>query len=171
MPVPDVFGLVAIPATLFGLGIGLPMVYFGLWRDRDRDAVLDRVETVEAEILTSEVERTRSSLPEGGWRWVYRPVVEFRYRYRGRTYESDFLAYDLRKRWPDESIARERADQYPVGATVSAYVDPDDPGTAFLETDHATQGAVSIALVVIGAATTLIGLFGAAVAVWVLLLT
>ncbi|MDZ7687233.1 MAG: DUF3592 domain-containing protein [Halobacteriales archaeon] len=61
---------------------------------------------------------------------------------------------------PSESRAKETAQGYPVGKEVEVYVDPENPGEAFLEVDDIRQKAGAFFLSAIGAFTTLIGVMG-----------
>jgi hypothetical protein len=96
------------------------------------NAVRDSVET-EATITEVGVE-TESSTAGTGSDIEYEPVVEFTYIYEGETYTGDELfPGSVPTRYDSESAARNVIAEYEPGTTTTAYVDPDDPETAFLE--------------------------------------
>jgi hypothetical protein len=96
------------------------------------NAVRDSVET-EATITEVGVE-TESSTAGTGSDIEYEPVVEFTYIYEGETYTGDELfPGSVPTRYDSESAARNAIAEYEPGTTTTAYVDPDNPETAFLE--------------------------------------
>ena len=166
MAVPAVFNLISAAASVLGFGIGVPMVYIAFRRSRNRNKALERIETTEAKVTESTIERRRDTRQTdegtvGRERYVYRPVVKFRYEYDGETYESDNKSYNMPfGAVPSESRAKGTAQQYPVGEKVTVHVDPETPGEAFLEVDDTSQKAGAFFLGVIGAFTMLIGVIG-----------
>jgi hypothetical protein len=96
------------------------------------NAVRDSVET-EATITEVDVE-TESSGTGTGSNVEYEPVVLFTYTFDGETYTGDDLfPGSVPTRYDTESAARDAIAEYEPGTTTTAYVDPDDPETAFLE--------------------------------------
>ncbi|MFC6942566.1 DUF3592 domain-containing protein [Salinirubellus sp. GCM10025818] len=96
------------------------------------NAVRDSVET-EATITEVGVE-TESSTAGTGSDIEYEPVVEFTYIYEGETYTGDELfPGSVPTRYDSESAARNAIAEYEPETKTTAYVDPDDPETAFLE--------------------------------------
>jgi hypothetical protein len=165
MAVPVVFNYMSAAAFVLGCGIGIPMTYFAFRRSRNRDEALERVEKTEATVTDSAVERRRDTRQTdettGPSRYVYQPVVRFRYEYGGETYESDKRSYNMPfGAVPSESRAKETAQRYPEGDEVTVYVDPENPEGGFLEVDETRQKAGSFLLGVIGVFTTLIGFMG-----------
>jgi len=166
MAVPVVFNYMSAAAFLLGCGIGIPLTYFAFRRSRNRDKALERVEKTEATVTTSTVERRRDTRQTdegavGRSRYVYQPVVRFRYEYGGETYESDNKSYNMPfGAVPSESRAKETAQQYTEGDEVTVYVDPENPEGGFLEVDETRQKAGAFFLGVIGIFTTLIGVMG-----------
>ena len=166
MAVPPVFNLMSAAAFALGFGIGIPMMYLAFRRSRNRNEALERIEKTEATVTESTVERRRDTRQTdegtvGRERYVYRPVVRFRYEYDGETYESGNKSYNMPfGAVPSESRAKETAQQYPEGQKVTVYVDPENPGEAFLEVDETRQKAGAFFLGVIGAFTTVIGVLG-----------
>lgn len=166
MAVPAVFNFMSAAVFFLGCGIGIPMTYFAFRRSRNRDAALDRAETVEATVTTSTVERRRDTRQTdegavGRERYVYSPVVRFRYEYDGETYENDDKSYNMPfGAVPSESRAESKAQGYPEGETVTVYVDPENPENGFLEVDETRQKTGAFFLGVIGVFTTMIGIAG-----------
>lgn len=60
----------------------------------------------------------------------YRPAVIYNYVVGGRTYQSGSVSILLESR--SYAWATRISEQYPPGATVTAYIDPGNPGRAFL---------------------------------------
>jgi hypothetical protein len=166
MAVPPVFSTMSAVASLLGFGIGIPMIYLAVRRSRNRNEALKRVEKTEARVTKSTVERRRDTRQTdegavGKERYVYRPVVRFRYGHGGETYESGNKSYNMPfGAVPSESRAKETAKQYPEGEKVTVYVDPENPKEGFLEVEETRQKAGAFFLGVIGAFTTLIGIMG-----------
>lgn len=166
MAVPFAFNLMSAAASLLGFGIGIPMIYFAFRRSRNRNEALERIEKTEATVTTSTTERRRDRrhTDEGGGgreRYVYQPVVKFRYEYDGETYESDNKSYNMPfGAVPSESRAKGTAQQYPVGEKITVHVDPENPGEAFLEIDETRQNLGVLFLGVVGALSTLMGVIG-----------
>jgi hypothetical protein len=66
----------------------------------------------------------------------YYPEVAFEYRYEGTTYTGDSVfPGSISSGYDSRSEARAVVDPYDRGETVTAYVDPDSPGEAFLRKD------------------------------------
>lgn len=86
------------------------------------------VEEVDAVVLSSSVTQAQNS--EG--QVTYTPAVTYRYTYEGTEYTSDSIFPGDVDPVSDESRAREIVAQYPEGEEVTAYVNTEDPSTAFL---------------------------------------
>lgn len=86
---------------------------------------------------------------------VYQPTVSFTYTYDGQTYTGDDLfAGSVPARYDTETAARDAVDEYEPGMTTTAYVDPDDPNSAFLEQQTSNRQFV---LVGVGGLLSLFG--------------
>ena len=95
-------------------------------------AVENSVET-KATITEVSIE-TKSVRTNTGSDVKYQPVVTFSYTYEGETYAGDNLfAGSAPARYDTESAAQDVIADYEPGMTTTAYVDPDDPETAFLK--------------------------------------
>jgi hypothetical protein len=90
---------------------------------------------VETEATITEVGvETESTRAISGSNVKYEPEVKFTYTYRGETYTGDDLfPGSTPTRYETESAARNAIAEYEPGMTATAYVDPDDPETAFLK--------------------------------------
>jgi len=87
---------------------------------------LNAARPMPATVLSTTVESIRGS--KGGY--TYRPVVTFRYEMNGHVYLGTHVTPISESRsgqWAYNLVAR-----YPVGSTVTAWVDPLDPGDAYL---------------------------------------
>ncbi|WP_262175243.1 DUF3592 domain-containing protein [Haloarcula laminariae] len=126
---------------------GLAFVGVGAYTYLADSARLDGNVAVTAEVTDVGVERVEGSRG----RDTYVPTVRFQYRFRGTSYSSDRLYPDSsRPQYYDNATAQERVSAYAVGEEVTAYVDPEAPGEAFLEDTRSGQatGAFVVGLVV-----------------------
>jgi len=115
------------------VGLGGFFVHMGRSTMREQARLNEKAVSVKAVVLLSEVRQTttRIGTDTGDTATSYWPEVEFSYEYGGTLRTSN-------KIWPvgeggSEADAKVSLSSYPVGAEVSAFVDPDDPETAFLE--------------------------------------
>jgi hypothetical protein len=125
---------------IFVLLVGMPIVGLGaFFVHMGRSTLLEQARlnekavSVKAIVLSSEVRQatTRIGTDASDTATSYWPEVEFSYEYGGTSRTSN-------KIWPvgeggSEADAKVALSSYPEGAEVSAFVDPSDPGTAFLE--------------------------------------
>lgn len=121
----------------------------------DEDA-LDDYDEVSADILDTDVEQQTTHMPDTGATIVnYAPVVVYSYTYDGSTYTNDDInpGGDVSK--SSETEARELVNEYSVGGTTTAYVDPDDPSSSFLE--HEVPLSTVIAQIFLGLVLVSIG--------------
>lgn len=115
--------------TVVLLLVGLALVTYGGYDYVQQSAAVDDAVPVEATVV-----ETATSQSDGRNGATYHAHVEFTYRYQGTEYTGDQLtpgavspSYDSR------SEAESAIEPYDAGATVTAYVDPADPGDGFLE--------------------------------------
>lgn len=121
------------------------------------DSIQDSVE-VEATITDVNVESVSSS--SSSTSVSYEPRVRFTYEYRGESYTgTNLFPADISPNYDTRSAAEAALQEYETGQTVTAYVNPDEPGNAFLknETSNAPLIAVGIGIVLtlLGSAATL----------------
>ncbi|MFI4898737.1 MAG: DUF3592 domain-containing protein [Phycisphaerales bacterium JB059] len=123
--------------SLIGLGLGVIagiFVAIGVRETLHQSRLIREAQPVEATVLAAEVIRSSTSQGTGSSRTTstsFFPSVEFRYERAGQTRTSDRL-------WAvgqggDAAWAEAVIQRYPPGTVTSAWVDPDDPGFAFLE--------------------------------------
>ncbi|PSP16738.1 DUF3592 domain-containing protein [Halobacteriales archaeon QH_10_67_13] len=111
---------------------------FGGYDYLQQTGAIDDAVSVEATVTDAGVEQvdTRRG-PE------YDPEVEFRYEYGGETHTSDRLnpsSFD--RSYETRSAAESAIAGYQPGSVVTAYVDPDAPGTGFLERETTLRGPI-----------------------------
>lgn len=124
------------------LAVGL-VSYGAIDYVQSTNAVRDSVET-EATITEVGVE-TESSRTGTGSNVEYEPVVAFTYTYDGERYTgNDLFPGSAPVRYDTESAARNAIAEYEPETTTTAYVDPDDPETAFLENRTSNRQLVFI---------------------------
>jgi hypothetical protein len=137
--------------SIFVLVVGLGMIGVGAYSYVAESASLDNRVAVTGEITDTSVER----VPGSRGREVYVPTVTFQYRFEGAEYTSDRLyPGTAQPRYEDRSTAESRLSTYAVGERVTAYVDPDAPGQAFLT---AARSGQALGAVVVGFVVSLIG--------------
>lgn len=133
--------------SVFVLLVGVGIVGVGTYIYVTDTAALDDRVTVTAEVTDTGVRAVEASRG----RTAYVPVVAFQYQYQGGSYTSNRIyPGDTEPRYEDRSTAAERLSAYPVGERVTAYVDPDAPGEAYLEDSRSGQatGAVLVGAIV-----------------------
>lgn len=121
---------------IFVLCAGLPIaaiggffIFLGLGTMRDQARLHDTAITVPATIVSSEVRQSTTNTNSSSK--LYWADIEFTYVYEGKVRS----ASKVRPLEEGGTAAEMRAivDRYPHGMEVSAFVDPADPDTAFLE--------------------------------------
>lgn len=115
--------------TVVLLLVGLAFVAYGGYDYAQQSAAVDDAVSVEATIVETDVSQS-----DGRSSANYHAHVEFTYQHEGTEYTGDRLvpgatspSYDTR------SEAESAIEPYDAGETVTAYVDPADPGEGFLE--------------------------------------
>jgi len=137
--------------SIFVLLVGLGIVGVGAYTYVAESAALGNSVEVTAEVVDTGVEQVTVSRGAS----AYVPVVTFQYRFRGTDYRSDLLQPGTTQpRYESTATAESRLSAYTVGETVTAYVDPDAPGAAFLDETRSGQG---LGAVVVGIGVCLIG--------------
>lgn len=119
---------------LFAFVFGLAFVGFGgvlvkvganwLGRVSSRDEAL---EEIEATVTESRIEK----IEDGSG--VHFPEITFEYRYNGQTYESSNVLEGSNEPGGSRDEIESYVEKYPRSERVTAYVFPDAPGAAFLE--------------------------------------
>ncbi|MFT5466865.1 MAG: hypothetical protein ACI8UO_001966 [Verrucomicrobiales bacterium] len=125
----------AIAGRIWKAGMGLFLVVLGsgfawyLWASYQKAKAMHGWTETQAEVLVSEIRNWKSTeytIVE------FKPVVRYRYEFQGQTFESEqFKVADGPTGNRDR--ARERIEPYPVGSTVTAWVNPDKPTIAVLK--------------------------------------
>lgn len=119
-------------------GFGLVMLYVGLTELVAQRRALASAVPVRAEIVWSGVKESTSSntdrrLLRSNSTTSYTPEVKFKYELAGVPYVSDLLRPTvIVQGHASREIAAEEVAAFPIGAGVSAWVDPATPDRAFL---------------------------------------
>lgn len=124
--------------------VGLALIGYGGYDYAQQSSAVEDAETVEATVGETSVYES------GGRRGTdYHVRIEFTYRYQGTEYTGDQLyPGSIGRSFDTRSAAESAIEPYDEGETVTAYVDPSDPGDGFLER-RTTRGPIQ--LVAIGA--------------------
>lgn len=132
--------------TLFAI-IGLYLAYTGAERIVAQRRAVANFEPVEATVQSSDM----SIRGREGPSQTYKPEIAYEYEYEGETYRSKTVYpggnYDSR----DEVGVRRLVDRHNAGDLVTAYVDPEDPETAYL-----VEGELRTAKLFVGAGALLV---------------
>lgn len=140
--------------TYLLLLVGVGLLWLGYSDYATQEDRLENAIEVEAEILETEVDRRSSGSSSSS---SYYPQVEFAYTYEGTTYTSSNIhATDAESGHSSRSSAESVLEAYPEGETVTAYVDPDEPGEAFLERERSNA---PYGFAAVGALALLVGLY------------
>jgi len=119
------------------------------------DAVSDSVE-IDAEITDIGVESVSSGSSPGV---EFKPTVRFAYEYQGTSHTStNVFPAAITKNYDTEAKARSVLEGYETGATATAYVAPDEPGSAFLKNQTSNSPLLFVG---IGLAIAVVGGFSA----------
>jgi len=125
--------------------VGLGLIGMGAYSYAADSAALENRVEVSAEITDTSVEAVESSRGRN----AYVPVVTFQYRFQGTEYTSDRIyPGDAQPQYEEEATAASRLSAYTVGESVTAYVNPDAPGQAFLED---SRSGMATGAVIVGA--------------------
>lgn len=85
----------------------------------------------------------------------YQAEVTFEYSYEGTDYSSDFIyPLDDDKEFNQESAAEEFLEDYSSGSQIDAYVNPSEPGNAFLTNTRSNEPLI---LMLIGGFMAVLG--------------
>jgi hypothetical protein len=121
-------GIVAIPLVI----VALVFIYLAL-RGSRQAGVSKNWPATTGKIIASGIEPRRSHSGSGGTSTTYVPVVQYQYMIDGRTYMGNRITFGNQVGYGWTNMAQKQVDQYPPGANVAVFYDPNDPGMAVLE--------------------------------------
>ncbi|WP_132058614.1 DUF3592 domain-containing protein [Halorussus amylolyticus] len=129
--------LSAAQGGLLFLVIGLGASGFGAYDYvQQSDAVNEAVE-VDATVVETGVDSVRGGSSPGV---DYKPEVTFEYEYDGETYTgNNVFPATISRNYDTRSAAASVLEGYDEGETVTAYVNPDSPGDAFLKDEKSNS--------------------------------
>jgi len=90
-------------------------------------------------VIASGIEPRRSHSGSGGTSTSYYPVVQYQYTVEGRTYMSNRFTFGNQVGYGWTNMAQNQVNNYPPGATVAVFYDPNDPAVAVLERTAGTS--------------------------------
>ena len=132
---------------------GVVMLWVGVTQYFQQKRLLARASAIEAEIIESRVKSSTSSNMDrrplrSTSTTTHAPVMRFRYTLGGAVYESDMLRPSIIERtYASADDARAELSPFPVGARVTAMVDPSLPERAFLVNE---ASAAPVVFVIVG---------------------
>lgn len=115
--------------------LGLATVGYGAYSYNAQTSSLDSAVEVNATVSTTSVEENQ--LRRGV---SYTPQATFSYRYEGERYNSsNVYPGTLPREFDSREAADSALDGYEPGETVTAYVPPGSPGSAFLKNESSNK--------------------------------
>ncbi len=120
-----------IAFLIFG-GLGGMLLYVGATQWWLQRRLMRHAQPVTARIVRSEVHSSQARDDDDTV--THRAELRFRYQCQGRSYESELLHPTvIVQGHGSQAAVREQLRDYPLGATVVAYVDPAHPDKGFLK--------------------------------------
>jgi len=121
---------------------GLAIVGYGGYSYVTQTSAVDSAVEVNATVTSTGVEEVSQR------RGVeYTPSATFEYTYEGQSYNaSNVYPGPLTREFGTKETAREQLDGYGQGDTVTAYVPPDRPGSAFLLRERSNKPFIVIGI-------------------------
>ena len=143
--------------------LGAGLAYYGYGAAQAEERALENAVEIDVEIEATDIELRERDVSNDDdstreTETVYRPTVSFTYEYEGQEYQSNniYPGGGTFQEYPDRSTAEAQIDDFQVGSTMTGYVDPDDPGEAFLIKE--SSGSPQM-IMVIGGLFALMGTF------------
>jgi hypothetical protein len=135
--------------------IGLGAVGYGGYSYSAQSAALDSTDRVEVTIVSTSIER----LDERRGTDDYSPQATFNYTYNGEHYtSSNMYPAGVSHEFGTKEEARAQLEGYEPGATVTAYVPTESPGTAFLKHERSNKPLYIIGLGAVLALGTIVSI-------------
>jgi hypothetical protein len=120
---------------MLALVVGLAVAGVGAYDYTQQSAAIESSVEVDATITGKNVNSVITSGTS-----QFNPEVNFEYSYEGESYTSNNLyPASASKNYDTKSAAQSAMDEYEQGETVTAYVDPDSPGDAFLKNEKSSS--------------------------------
>lgn len=115
--------------------------------------------TVSGRVLNSSLIRTARRGTSGGGSYV--PMIVYEYQVDGKVYRSNRYSFGSQIGTGFSGIASRVVDQYPEGATIDVYYNPDNPSEAVLKrSSGGSWGNLLMAVVLAAAAVIVLVRFG-----------
>ncbi|MFO0857273.1 MAG: DUF3592 domain-containing protein [Phycisphaerales bacterium] len=152
--------MAGIIVILISAAFGVMMLWVGSTQFLQQRRLLRQVVGVDAVILESKVAGSRSMdtdqrLLRDNSTKSYTPEVKFGYEYQGNRYQSSMLYPTIIERgYASADSAAEELKDYPAGANVRAFVNPDEPAKGFLRCEASVGPMV---FVIVGLVVPLAG--------------
>jgi len=139
-------------ATIFTV-IGVALAGYGFTQYQGQTENIDNAVNITATVTETDV-RTDSSRRG---RIDYQAEIRFNYSYEEENQSSGYIyPLDSDKEFDSESGAEEYLEDYPSGREVDAFVNPENPGEAFLNAERSNQPFL---LMLIGGLMAVLGSF------------
>jgi hypothetical protein len=124
-----------LPGGMLALVIGMAVAGFGAYDYTQQSAAIEDSVEVDATVTDKHVD---SIMTSGTTQFT--PEVSFEYNYEGESYTSNNLyPSSASKNYDTKSGAQSAMEEYEQGETVTAYVNPESPGDAFLKNEKSSS--------------------------------
>ncbi|WP_132060566.1 DUF3592 domain-containing protein [Halorussus amylolyticus] len=148
LPLADSLEVRHIPVIIILL-VGVSLVGYGAYNYQQQSTALEHTVEVNATVAETDI---ATDVRRGNRDFI--PEVTFEYRYQNTSYTSDNIyPAGSGSNYNKESKARDVVQEYEEGTTVTAYVNPSSPDSAFLENEKSDK---PLTLVGIGTITLLV---------------
>ncbi|WP_227133878.1 DUF3592 domain-containing protein [Halorubellus salinus] len=128
----------SLAAVVLMVVFGLVFAGVGGYLYVEERRAIENSEPVDATVVSAEVVVETDRDSDGDVTRSYRPDVVYRYEVDGESYEGDNVIPGPGSVSKGQGWANRVVDEHPPGANVTAYVDRDDPTTAFLVKERQT---------------------------------
>ena len=115
----------------------LVLLFFGLVGLTDKRRALRRFVPVDAVVLSKQAVEGTLFQEEGP---TYKPAIHYEYQYDGTSHTSSNVWSGGSEYFLGQAEVEKLLKRFPVGKTVAAYCDPDNPSQSFLLRQHPSVG-------------------------------
>ena len=141
----DTTGPDSVAGAVLYVVIGLAIVSYGGYDYiQQTEAVRDSVQ-VDATVTERGIKTDRGTTSNPGTE--YEPAVKFEYTYNGAQYTgTKVYPAEIEQNYETRSAAEAAIESYEQGGETTAYVEPDEPGDAFLKNKTSNAPIIAIAI-------------------------
>lgn len=120
---------ILIPMIFVIIGSVLLFIYF---RNLAKVRAAQAWPTAQGTVLQSWVRKSSSTDDDGSVSYSYYPEIHYQYQVMGTEYQGNKIAFGP-KVGGNRSRAEKRIEEYPAGASLTVFYQPDNPANAIIE--------------------------------------